>query len=58
MPDFRGVRIPDSVSISHNSQLATRPQFFPDFHQILQAAQECGLIDAYLWDKPEAVCWF
>ena len=25
-----------------------RPQFFTDFHQILQAAQECRRIDAYL----------
>ena len=24
------------------------PQFFTDFHQILQAAQECRRIDAYL----------
>ena len=30
--DFRGVRIPDLASISHSSQLATRRQFFTDFH--------------------------
>jgi len=24
------------------------PQFFTHFHQILQVAQECGRIDAYL----------
>ena len=28
------------------------------FHQILQAAQKCGLIDGCLWDKLEAVCRF
>ena len=40
--------VSQSVFVNRSVVERLRPQFFTDFHQILQAAQECRRIDAYL----------
>ena len=58
---FYRLSVCQSVCVSVNRSVVERlrPQFFTDFHEIVQAAQKCGRIDAYcLWDNPEVVCRF